>query len=152
MAEKNQTAASCDYKNGTLPSCAPLAVPYVPFQQVNPPMYTPEEGLNRGTMFNGLYLPYKNTDSSSNAAASELGQVMALCFSVDDMGLYLDTHPDDTDMLKKYTEQVTKAKAAMDAWVKKYGPLQQTQVTLEGGYTWLKNPWPWDVSERMGSK
>ena len=32
-----QTApASCPDSNGTLPSCAGLAVPYVPFQQNNP--------------------------------------------------------------------------------------------------------------------
>ena len=33
------TPASCPEPNGTLPSCAGLAVPYVPFQQNNPQKY-----------------------------------------------------------------------------------------------------------------
>ena len=44
---------------GRMPSMAPLANPYVPFQLENPPKYEPRRGLIRGTMFPGLDLPFQ---------------------------------------------------------------------------------------------
>ena len=35
-----QTAEGCGDTRGTLPACAPLANPYVPFQGQNPERYT----------------------------------------------------------------------------------------------------------------
>ena len=46
--------AGCPDTNGTLPSCAGLAVPYVPFQQNNPQKYAQSEALSNGTLFPGL--------------------------------------------------------------------------------------------------
>ena len=43
---------------GVLPELAPLANPYVPFQQENPKQYTAKRGLIRGTLFPGLDLPF----------------------------------------------------------------------------------------------
>ena len=44
--------------NGRLPACAPLANPYVPFQNENPPKYEARKALIRGTLFPGLDLPF----------------------------------------------------------------------------------------------
>lgn len=144
------TNGECDYRYGILPSCAPLAVPFVPFQQKSPKMYTSAEALSRGTIYAGLDLPWKNSASMTNAAEGALGEVMALDFSINEIGLYLDTHSDDSMALKKYTELVALSRDAREKYVAKYGPIMQTQVTAESGYTWLKNPWPWDYSERNG--
>ena len=43
---------------GRLPSMAPLANPYVPFQIENPPVYEARKGIVRGTLFPGLDLPF----------------------------------------------------------------------------------------------
>ena len=43
--------------HGKLPSSAPLANPYVPFQLENPPVYEASNGIVRGTLFPGLDLP-----------------------------------------------------------------------------------------------
>lgn len=43
---------------GRLPPMAPLANPYVPFQQENPPKYEARWGMIRGTLFPGLDLPF----------------------------------------------------------------------------------------------
>ena len=58
-ASQSGTAASCPDSNGTLPSCAGLAVPYVPFQQNNPQKYAQTEALSNGTLFPGLNLPFR---------------------------------------------------------------------------------------------
>ena len=40
----------CEDADGELPSCAPLAVPYVPFQQNDPKKYTQTDALANGTL------------------------------------------------------------------------------------------------------
>ena len=42
-----QTAEGCGDMRGTLPACAPLANPYVPFQGQNPDRYTAGRALMR---------------------------------------------------------------------------------------------------------
>lgn len=49
---------ACSYAQGVLPACAPLANPYVPFQQNNPQTYPAKKGVVRGTLFSGLDLPF----------------------------------------------------------------------------------------------
>lgn len=47
-----------DGMQGYLPSMAPLANPYVPFQGDNPPTYEARKAIIRGTLFPGLDLPF----------------------------------------------------------------------------------------------
>lgn len=49
---------ACTDAQGRLPACAPLANPYVPFQQNNPQTYPAKKGVVRGTLFSGLDLPF----------------------------------------------------------------------------------------------
>ena len=44
--------------DGRMPATAPLANPYVPFQDEDPPKYEARMGLIRGTLFPGLDLPF----------------------------------------------------------------------------------------------
>ena len=51
--------AACGGKNGSLPgTCAPMAFPYIPMQDMNPKRYDNREALQRGTLFPGLDLPF----------------------------------------------------------------------------------------------
>jgi len=147
MASNMETTMSCDYKSGLLDYCAPLAAAYIPFQEVGSPKYEANEGQARGTLFPGLDLPFKNIVTKSNPANTPLGELMALGFAINELGLYLDTHEDDSEALKLYTSYVSMYKEGVEKYVKMYGPLMQTQVT-NAGYTWLNNPWPWENSER----
>ena len=52
------TASNCPDRCGTMPACAPLAVPYVPFQQDAPQKYSQSDALSNGTLFPGLNLPF----------------------------------------------------------------------------------------------
>ena len=90
---------------GTLPNgcCAPLAFPYVPVQKNDPERYSQQDALKAGTLFPGLNLPFhaqmKTKFPAVNTALSEL---MALDFAIDELGLYLTTHPEDTEVLNLY--------------------------------------------------
>ena len=138
-----------DYKIGRLPHTAPLAVPFVPFQGSNPPQYSPEEALTRGTLFPGLDLPFRNTVNQSNPLASTaLGEIKGLEMAVMDLHLFLDTHPDDAEATRIFGHYCTLLETSKKHYVAKFGPLTLTDAVQDGRYAWLDDPWPWDYQER----
>ena len=132
---------------GTLPNgcCAPLAFPYVPVQKNDPERYSQQDALKAGTLFPGLNLPFhaqmKTKFPAVNTALSEL---MALDFAIDELGLYLTTHPEDTEVLNLYWSYIKLGREGREAYEKQYGPILQTDVT-PGSFKWLNDPWPWDL-------
>ena len=143
----NKNTAACSAAEGTLPgACASLVFPYVAMQGANPDRYNQNEALAAGTLFPGLRMPFfKETQARMNCSNTALCELMALDFAINELGLYLDTHSDDTEALQLYTNYVTLAKEGRQRYEATYGPLQQTAVNLAGGYTWLEDPWPWDA-------
>lgn len=144
MEKPNET--TCGVGMGSLPgSCASLAYPFVAMQEANPPRYGRSEALQTGTLFPGLNLPFQAAMAqklkTDNTALAEL---MALDFAVDELGLYLTTHPNDKEVLELYWSYVKLAKEGQEKYVKMYGPLLQTDLTDDGRFTWLNDPWPWD--------
>ena len=142
----SSSSANCGGGNGRLPAeCAPLAFPYVPVQENNPARYSQQDALQAGTLFPGLNLPFhadlKTRFPADNTALSEL---MALDFAIDELGLYLTTHPDDTDALNLYWSYVKLGREGREKYQQLYGPIMQTDHTPKG-YHWLDNPWPWDL-------
>ena len=136
----------CDACKGTMPACAPLAAAYVPWQQSGEPRYQREDALARGTLFPGLDMPWKNitNENAGPMADTPLGELMALNFVVQELGLYLDTHHEDREALSLYTEYARLLKQCAATFTERYGPLDQTQVTLQTGYSWINDPWPWE--------
>ena len=139
-----------DYKTGRLPSTAPLAVPFVPFQGSNPPQYSPEEALTRGTLFPGLDLPFQNTVNQTNPlVGTALGEIKALEMAVMDLHLYLDTHPSDREATRIFGHYSRLLETSKRHYVAKFGPLTLADAVEDGVYTWLRDHWPWDYQERM---
>jgi len=151
--KKKHSAHPCSDKEGTLPSCAPLAVGFIPFQQENPPQYKVSEALTKGTLFPGLDLPWFNVSNTSNPyEGTPLGELMALSFAIKELNLYLDTHKNDAealDMLKKLNKLYVEA---TEKFNKMYGPMMVTDITFGDEYTWLQDPWPWEFGQRGGSR
>ena len=85
----------CPDHYGTMPSCAGLAVPYVPFQQENAKQYAQDQALSAGTLFPGLNLPFHLKTENSTLPDTPMAQLQALEFVVLELGIYLDTHPQD---------------------------------------------------------
>ena len=73
-----QTAEGCGDMRGTLPACAPLANPYVPFQGQNPDRYTAGRALMKGTLFPGLDLPYRGTSGVEPRSADGMQSMQDL--------------------------------------------------------------------------
>ena len=128
---------------GHLPSMAPLANPYVPFQLQNPPVYEARKGIVRGTLFPGLDLPFMGMINQNELKVTPLTELQTMAFAIQELALYLDTHREDKealDMYRNYQKIYTEGKKRYE---KEYGPLNHMAVTGET-YRWLDDPWPWE--------
>ncbi len=144
--EKNNTNGSCTYKQGSLPSCAPLAAAYIPMQQSSEPAYSSGEALSRGTLFPGLDLPFMNIVNQMPAESTPLRELMALNFVLQELALYLDTHQNDTEAFATYKNFLQLYNEGKTKYVELYGPITRSDLALSTSYNWLKEPWPWEYS------
>ena len=129
---------------GYLPANAPLANPYVPFQCNNPPTYPAKTGVVRGTLFPGLDLPFMGMVNNQEKSDTPLHELQALQFGIQELVLFLDTHPDDaevTELLQSYIELWKKGVAIYE---EKCGPLLHSHAVRDGKFRWLQEPWPWE--------
>ncbi len=130
---------------GRLPANAPLANPFVPFQEENPPMYEAKKGLIRGTMYPGLDLPFMGMVNQKEKSNTLSTQIQTLAFAIQELTLYLDTHRDDEEALELYqTYQKLYHQMAME-YHTQCGPLNH-RTPSQGDYRWLDDPWPWEYS------
>ena len=134
---------SCDYKKGSLPECAPLALAYVPMQCSSKPAYDAEDALKRGTLFPGLDLPLMNMVNTADMSNTPLGEVMALQFVCHELHLYLDTHPNDKEAFAALKNMLLLSREAKKRYQEKYGPLCPEDLADCDRFSWLDDPWPW---------
>ena len=130
-----------------MPACAPLAVPYVPFQQRGSKKYSQADALANGTLFPGLNLPFRLAVEGSTLPATPLAELQALEFVVLELNLYLDTHRDDTEAFALFKQFSAMEKAARAAYESKYGPITKETAAAADSYQWLSDPWPWNFSQ-----
>lgn len=132
---------------GALPGCAPLAVPFVPFQQEGASQYGRSEALAQGTLFPGLNLPFHLEVKGEPVPKTPLSELQALCFVLAELGLYLDTHPEDQEAFQLFQKYAALEKEGRIRYEEQYGPLQQTSAAMDDHYTWVHDPWPWNNRE-----
>ncbi len=76
-----------------------------------------------------------------------LRRVYETGFALDDVSLYLDTHPTDREAMNYYQYVKKMNQEAVYAYEQAYGPLMINQVT-SNNWSWIKSPWPWEGGER----
>ena len=65
-------------------------------------------------------------------------------FAVTDIDLFLDSHPGDTEMLKRREEFEAQLKPLIQQFEQQYGPLTKDETAVNI-WNWVKDPWPWDM-------
>lgn len=145
--ELDPSARLCDDSHGTLPACAPLAVPFVPFQQRNSKQYNQIDALANGTLFPSLNLPFHLKVAPSTLAESAVLELQALCFVITELGLYLDTHKDDREAFKLFQQYAKLLEEGKRRYEAAYGPLTLSAAAQQDAYTWLNSPWPWEYNK-----
>lgn len=72
-----------------------------------------------------------------------LNYIDAVSLALDDVTLFLDTHPRNQDALDYYnTFKEKRAQAVMD-YTRFFGPLNRYNVNSNSEWQWNQGPWPW---------
>ena len=105
------------------------------------------DGFIRGNMFPELYNQYKISKpfdiKPMNEQAELLTKIDAYCFATDELNLYLDTHPNDRNMINLFRELAEVSNRAVTEYENKYGPLLVDSSSTYP-WAWNKSPWPWE--------
>ena len=145
-ANKNRV----NFGEGRLPAMAPLANPYVPFQIEGPVRYEPRKAMVRGTLYPGLDLPFMGMANQNNLPVTPLSEVQVLAFAVQELALYLDTHPEDLEALELYRQYQELYRKCARAYQADRRPLNHTTPGRDDEYAWLDDPWPWEFAANKG--
>ncbi|MBR6502110.1 MAG: spore coat protein CotJB [Clostridia bacterium] len=70
----------------------------------------------------------------------------ALCFSILETELYLDTHPRDAKALQMLREYRRRKREAIAAYEAKFGRyiVTKSDVPATDRWSWIDSPWPWE--------
>ena len=113
---------------------------------------------NRNCSCNDNYNMMNNSNymsNSNNSCECETGRTIDCCekeemlqqircydFVINELALYLDTHPEDEKALCLHRKYAREAKDLKDKYQKVYGPLTINFPCNK--WRWLEEPWPWE--------
>ena len=142
-----------------------LAIASVPFQRWGE-LYALDEVLNTGTVFKDLDLPFFAAadmqasrrvtgeimkSSREQECSRKMTEIQKVSFVMDDLRLYLDTHPDDPDALAMLKRVVCKRKQMLSEFPAEFYPLTfecmadiYEKDASSMCYCWQEGPAPWE--------
>lgn len=131
-----------------------LAIGTIPCQQWNE-VYGSCEALREGTIFPELNKVFfmgvesQIMPETSNEKSRLMQKINEASFTVNDLTLYLDTHPQDLEALSLFKEKMAERKNAMKTFAETYYPLTiDCIVDLSsqnaGHWTWNDGAAPWE--------
>ncbi|MCH5264260.1 MAG: spore coat protein CotJB [Lachnospiraceae bacterium] len=138
-----------------------LAMASVPMQEWCEP-YDFETALTEGTIFPCLNLEFHGAEDIKSSLKTEfsaldkeqadrealMSEISTISFAINDLTLYLDTHPTCPKGLPLFKELLEKRLDLLAEYAKKYNPL--TQISMITGtpetneYGWGEGPMPWE--------
>ena len=74
-----------------------------------------------------------------------LNHINQISFAVDEVKLYLDTHPCDAEALAYFREFSRERNLALKEYARIYGPLtvDTAEDICTDRWNWINEPWPW---------
>lgn len=81
-----------------------------------------------------------------NEKATLRRYILALDFAIDELILFLDSHPDNQKALQLLEAYRARKRENVAEYEKKFGELVITadEVRPSGSWKWIKGPWPWE--------
>lgn len=79
----------------------------------------------------------------AQSQAALMKQISESGFAMDDVLLFLDTHPDNMEALQYYRNAVAMRQNAIAAYERQFGPLFVDSVT-GNSWNWVTENWPWE--------
>lgn len=80
---------------------------------------------------------------SSETREELMKRLMEYKFAINDMALYLDTHPCDEKALKLHNEYVCEFKKIKEKYESEFGPLS-IETEMDSWSKWVDDRWPWE--------
>lgn len=73
-----------------------------------------------------------------------LQHISEVSFMIDDITLYLDTHPECQEAMEEYCKYKNMRMSALHEYSEQYGALNRYQVNPDDYWCWVNRPWPWE--------
>lgn len=73
-----------------------------------------------------------------------LKQISAVRFMIVDLGLFLNTHPNDKETVVEYNYYIMQWRGLKENYEMNYGMLTQYDSLSPYPWQWIDEPWPWD--------
>lgn len=73
-----------------------------------------------------------------------LKKITVANFMVEDLSLYLNTHPNDCEAVDKYNHFLKEANEYKGMYEKYYGMISEHGSPNPCPWNWIKEPWPWE--------
>jgi spore coat protein JB len=70
--------------------------------------------------------------------------ITEVTFALDDIGLFLDTHPRCQQAMAAYGNYKNMRNQAIKDYNQLYGPINKYQVNDSNYFDWVNDPWPWE--------
>lgn len=65
-------------------------------------------------------------------------------FMLDDITLFLNTHPNCKEAMESYEHFMKLRKDAVSEYTKLFGPICRYDVDICNYWDWVNKPWPWE--------
>lgn len=76
--------------------------------------------------------------------------VQAYEFALVEVGLFLDTHPDDHTALAYFKQYRDLKHKAVSDYTRIYGPISMDHMDNDlSSWKWIDNPWPWEIGSEV---
>lgn len=82
-------------------------------------------------------------DKNCGGKAALLRNITEVSFAMDELRLFLDTHPDCTAALSDFTARMEQRADLLAEYTEKYGSLDSYYPGADNGWGWNCAPMPW---------
>ena len=75
-------------------------------------------------------------------------------FAVNELTLYLDTHPEDERAMQMFRENMMTRTSCLNEYARNFGPLtiDTADDTASRSWQWMQQPWPWEGQPKGGCR
>ncbi len=80
-----------------------------------------------------------------NNKAMLMKKIKQLDFTLKELNLYLDTHPNCRRALAMFQKYKALRESAVNDYVRNYGPITPEQSDNTQHWDWIDSPFPWEV-------
>lgn len=81
-----------------------------------------------------------------NEQATLLRNIAAIGFSMQELRLFLDTHPADATGIALFNKYQQKLSVLTAEYTRAYGPIDSNTANAGSTWQWVKDPWPWEAA------